>query len=307
MSPGSSVARRAAAGRLHFNRCPSRSWAGWRRLDAASFVDAAGAEAARAPAARARRSPAHDLVGQQHAAHLRVLVLALVDDGLRGGQAEAGVTRRPRLGGPVAPGAAGGRCTAGRGRRRGPPRPPSRGSHPGAGQGQGGLLSRALAGPARGLRLGRARASRAGGRGWAARGRPRPGRRERGRSGTHPAARGCQPSRPPSPPPPGRVLGPLSTPSSDLRVGRGRSEPLWLEKQGRAAGAAVRLVPRAAPALPCALPGLGKSGARLLPAFHSRCLQWAALRTGPRPGSACRGRPRGRDAAAARGRAAPGP
>lgn len=30
-------------------------------------------------------SPAHDLVGQQHAAHLRVLVLALVHDGLRGG------------------------------------------------------------------------------------------------------------------------------------------------------------------------------------------------------------------------------
>lgn len=82
---GSSVARGADSGRLHFNRCPARSWAGWWRLQAASFVDAAGAEAARAPAARARRSPAHDLVGQQHATHLRVLVLALVHDGLRGG------------------------------------------------------------------------------------------------------------------------------------------------------------------------------------------------------------------------------
>lgn len=40
---------RLAAGRLHFNRSPSRSRAGWRRQGAASFVAAAGAEAAACP------------------------------------------------------------------------------------------------------------------------------------------------------------------------------------------------------------------------------------------------------------------
>lgn len=66
-------------------------------------------------------SPAHDLVGQQHAAHLWVLVLAFINDGLRGGQAEAGVTQSPWLGRQTTTGAAGlagGRCTAPEGRRQ---------------------------------------------------------------------------------------------------------------------------------------------------------------------------------------------
>lgn len=97
---------RADSGRLHFNRCPTRSWAGWWRLDAASFVDAAGAEATSAPAAHARRSPAHYLVGQQHATHLRVLVLALVHDGLRrGGDKQRRGLRGARGFGAQAPGA----------------------------------------------------------------------------------------------------------------------------------------------------------------------------------------------------------
>lgn len=121
---------RLAASRLHFNRTPSRSRAGWRRQDCASFVAAAGAEATHPPAAHpaGRRSPAHDLVGQQHTAHLRVLVLALIDDGLHGD------TQRRALHGALAwasrcpppPGPAGGQVHRGPGEAVRPPMPPCR-------------------------------------------------------------------------------------------------------------------------------------------------------------------------------------
>lgn len=75
-----------------------------------------------------RRSPAHDLVGQQHTAHLRVLVLALIDDGLHRDMqrralhgALALASSCPSLKARLA-----GRCTEGWGRQHGPPRPPSR-------------------------------------------------------------------------------------------------------------------------------------------------------------------------------------
>lgn len=131
-------------------------------------------------------SPAHDLVGEQNAAHLRVLVLAFINDGLRGGQAEAGVTKSLRLGRQTTTGTAGlagGRCTAPRGETTSttghPPTPPpqargqaSEASHRPLAE----LFPRAHAGP--GLR-------RAAGR--ARQGLPRPGRSLQGRADSHPA------------------------------------------------------------------------------------------------------------------------
>lgn len=87
-------------------------------------------------------SPAHDLVGEQNAAHLRVLVLAFINDGLRGGQAEAGVTKSLRLGRQTTTGTAGlagGRCTAPPRGDNQPNRPPSHPTTPGAGPGLRGL------------------------------------------------------------------------------------------------------------------------------------------------------------------------
>lgn len=182
--PGSRAA--AAAGRLHFNRNPSRSRARWRRQGAASFLAAAGAEAAARlpPTARppALRSPAHDLVGQQHAAHLRVLVLALVDDGLSGGKQRRRLSGAPAL--PSGrPGLAGRQVQGGRGRRRGPATPHSR------------RVARSGAGPRRPLLPSalRACARPSAGRMPAGRAGARPGHRESGRIGTDPGTRGCGP------------------------------------------------------------------------------------------------------------------
>lgn len=152
----------------------------------------------------ARRSPAHDLVGQQHAAHLRVLVLALVDDGLRGDK-----QRRGSRGAPAAE-ASRPAGVGRRGRRRGPPsHPPGRVTTAGPGRGgfracaKGPLAPEEAAAPA---------GERPAGAG-------RGGGRERGRAGTDPGA-----PVPPLPAPPRRVLGPLSTPSSNPRAARGRAE-----------------------------------------------------------------------------------
>lgn len=141
--------RRPARGPIAFQSTPVPKRGGVAAPGRAAFAGAAGAPP--------RGSPAHDLVGQQHAAHLRVLVLALVDDGLRGRQAEAGLRGARGGGAPSPPGLCGPRgrqVHGGRGEAAsGEFRPP--GGVTRAWLGRGGLLSWAPAGPARGLLLGR--------------------------------------------------------------------------------------------------------------------------------------------------------
>ena len=96
---------------------------------------------------------------------------------------------------------------------------------PGAWLGQGGLLSWAPAGPARGLLPGRTPAALGPGRGPGEGGRG-PGAGSEGALAPTPAPLLPAPllPAPPPPPPPGRVLGLLSTPSCNRRVAKGRSE-----------------------------------------------------------------------------------
>lgn len=234
MRTGSSVTGRADSGRLHFNRCPTRSWAGWWRLDAASFCRRSWRRGHQCP--RCPRPPLTCTLSRGSAAR----------DTSPGscpgprtrwpaqgrGQAEAGVTRRPWLWCPGARGTAGlegGRCTAGKGIRQGPGRPPSRQGHPGAGLGQGSLPSRAPTGPAQGLGVGRVPAEVGLAQGGGI-GRPGPGAQE---------GKGLGTPRPPRLPAPGRVLEPLSPRSSNLRVGSSRPEGAATVETGRSRRAAV--------------------------------------------------------------------
>lgn len=238
MRTGSWAAGRGL-GPIAFQSMPFPKWGG---------VVAPGARPQWAPLAPRRspprrRSPAHDLVGQQHAAHLRVLVLTLVDDGLRGDKQRRGLRGAQQ---PRASRAAG---AWGRGEASQPPRPRSRQGHPAPGLGQGGLSSRAPAGPAPALDSGR------GG------GRLSPGVGSED-ARTHPGAAAA-----------GHVLQPLSTPGSNPCVGRGRSE--------RAAAQEARWS-REGRRRP------GSRPARPLPAFPPRSPRWAARpgpSTAPRPGA----------------------
>lgn len=174
------------------------SWAGWPAPASAARVPLAGWRHGRPPPGG---SPAHDLVGQQHAAHLRILVLAFIHDGLRGGQVETGVTQRLPLGRHTTSGAAGlpgwqvSSPPAPRGETTGTPgHPPtpatwvSRGDASYCRPAQ--LFPWAHPGPE--LRRAARRARQ---------GLPRPGHSRRGRAASQPA---------PGPPQPGVVLWPLS-------------------------------------------------------------------------------------------------
>lgn len=157
MRTGSSVTGRADSGRLHFNRCPPYPKLGGVVAPGRSVLCRRSWRRGH-PCPRCPRPPLTCTLSRGSAARdtspgscpgPRTRWPA------RGrGQAEAGVTRRPWLWRPGARGTAGlagGRCTAGKGMRQGPARPPSRQGHPGAGLGQGSLPSREPTGPAQGL------------------------------------------------------------------------------------------------------------------------------------------------------------
>ena len=201
MSP---APRRPARGPITFQSMPVPKRGGVAAPGRAPFVGAAGAPAP--------GSPAHDLVGQQHAAHLRVLVLALVDDGLRGRQAEAGLRGARGGGAPSPPGLCGPRgrqVHGGRGEAASGGGSPSRRGHPSLARPRRPPLlgaRRACAGPSAREDAGRFRAGRR---------RPRPQRRERGH---RPLAAGAGP-RPRA----------IIYPEFRSRGGRSGSEPTTYE------------------------------------------------------------------------------
>lgn len=200
-------------------------------------------------------SPAHDLVGQQHAAHLRVLVLALVDNGLCRGQAEARVTLRPRLWRQIAPGTAGLGGRQVRDRREGVAAHPTtlRKGHTRSGEGPPHLATSFLGHPPG---LHQASAGKGCGKGRGGRGRAQESRARGHPTGTQAPWL--------SAPPPGRVLLRRSTPSSNLHIGRSRSERAATKEVGRASGGRrpTSFAPRSAPAL-----GSARWSRRLLPTF----------------------------------------
>lgn len=276
MRPDAALGRPgASSGLLGFNGLPlTRSWAGWPAPASAAQGPLAGWRRGRPPPGG---SPAHDLVGQQHAAHLRVLVLAFIHDGLRRGQAERGVTQRLPFRCHPALGAAGLRGWQVSSPSKGGDKHTRPFSYsatsvvgllrtarlPSSSQGRTPGLS------SRGLRGGRGRACRDPGT----------------------AGEGAQPpSRrlAPGPPQPGGVHWPLSYTKSDRSVGRSRSECAATKDTGKTPGAgAALLAPRGA-----AQAGLPRRQTCALPAAHTQP---------PAPRSPSRGRRLG-----LRGSASPG-
>lgn len=240
------------------------------------------------PRPPARGSPAHDLVGQQHAAHLRVLVLALVDDGLSGDKQRRGLRGALRSGAqspqaPRAPRAAGAWRT---GEAQRPTQATLAAGSPGAGRGLGGFRACA-GGPSApededaACRPGEARAQGA-------------------------RATWQRPRRPLLPAPP-RAIVCTEFPAAPHEAAQNalRPEP---REEPRPEGQFV-WSPGPRPPRPERSPGRGRVGAWLLPAFKPRCPRRAALPAGLRGAlrAAGGGRPEGRGAAAARGRAGPRP
>lgn len=107
---------------------------------------------------------------------------------------------------------------------------------------------------------------------------------------------------------PGRVLRPLSTPSSNPHIARGRSERAATKEAGKSPRRGSSLSGAEGGARPAlsAPPGSRKVGARPLLVFKPSCLRRPPCELGY-AGLCTRRRPDGRGAAATRGRAGPRP